>query len=277
MMVSLFRRHTDIPHRSVTAPAAGTPQPVPVSILCLLMLALVACRPAGIGVPKPEAHTPSKPPVMVIGFVGGFIRHDNLAHGGVQLAAQLRKDYPAGVYVRVFENRHSEDAHKEVLRLLDANHDGKLSEEEKQMARIIIYGHSWGGSETVALAKKLQSDGIPVVLTIQVDSVAKIGEDDSVIPSNVAQAVNYYQANGIVHGRHQIRAADPARTRIIGNYRFDYSSRSLQCPGYPWYAYGFEYYHIAIECDPGVLSQVESLIRSKLPAQTPTTRASVAH
>jgi hypothetical protein len=207
---------------------------------------------------------------MVIGFVGGFISHDNLAHGGVQLAARLRKDYPSGVYVRVFENHHGEDAHREILRLLDTNHDGKLSEEEKQRARIIIYGHSWGGSETVALAKALKRDRIPVLLTIQVDSVAKIGEDDSVIPSNVAQAVNFYQANGIIHGRPQIRAADLARTEIIGNYRFDYRSHPLKCQGYPWYAYVFENPHVAIECDPKVLSRIESLIRSKLPAETKT-------
>jgi hypothetical protein len=43
---------------------------------------------------------------MVIGFVGGFIHHDNIAHGGVQLAAQLQKDYLSGVYIRLFENRY---------------------------------------------------------------------------------------------------------------------------------------------------------------------------
>jgi hypothetical protein len=204
--------------------------------------------------------------VIVIGFVGGYIAHDNLVHGGVQLAAHLRKDYPAGVYVKVFENHRGEDAHGEILRLLDTNHDGKLSPEEKLGARIIIYGHSWGASETVTLARELQSDGIPVLLTVQVDSVAKYGEDDSLIPANVAQAANFYQPSGLIHGRPEIHAADPTRTKIIGNYRFDYNSNPVHCTGYPWLAIAFEYSHIEIECDPNVLNRVESLIRSELPA-----------
>jgi pimeloyl-ACP methyl ester carboxylesterase len=208
-------------------------------------------------------------PVIVIGFVGGFISHDNPVHSGVQLAARLRKDYPSGVYVRVFENRRSEDAHREILRLLDTNHDGKLSPDEKQRARIIIFGHSWGGSETVALARKLQGEGIPVLLTIQVDSVAKLGEDDSLIPANVAHAANFYQSNGLLHGRSEIHAADPSHTQIIGNFRFDYASNSVQCHGYPWFSQVFEEPHIEIECDPNVVKHVESLIRSKLPQPPP--------
>jgi hypothetical protein len=217
------------------------------------------------------ASAPATPSAIVIGFVGGFISHDNAVHGGVQLAAHLRKDYPSHVYVQVFENHHGEQAHQEILRLLDANHDGKLSTEEKQAARVIIYGHSWGGSETVILARELQADGIPVLLTIQVDSVAKPGEDDSLIPANVAQAVNFYQSNGYLHGRSQIRAVDPKHTQIIGNVRFDYASNPVQCNGYPWFARAFEKPHIEIECDPNVLSRVESLIRSNLPPPVPST------
>jgi hypothetical protein len=116
----------------------------------------------------------------------------------------------------------------------------------------------------------LQSDGIPVLLTIQVDSVAKIGEDDSVIPANVAQAANFYQSNGLLHGRSQIRAADASRTKIVENLRFDYAANPVRCEGYPWFARAFEKPHIEIECDPDVLSRVESLIRSKLPSPTPS-------
>ena len=36
------------------------------------------------------------PPVIVIGFVGGFIKRDNPIHSEVQLAARLRKAYPFG-------------------------------------------------------------------------------------------------------------------------------------------------------------------------------------
>ena len=159
--------------------------------------------------------------VIVIGFVGGFVRHDDPVHSGVQLAARLRQDYPSGVYINTFENHQGDQAHREVLHLLDTNHDGALSADEKRNARVVIYGHSWGASETVTLANQLNRDGIPVLLTIQVDSVEKSGEDDSVIPPNVAQAVNFYQSDGLLHGRPAIRAADPAHTQILGNFRQD--------------------------------------------------------
>ncbi len=228
----------------------------------------MAMGSGGPAEPDARLQSPPKPPAIVIGFVGGFIRHDNSVHGAVQLAARLRKEYPSRVYVNVFENRRGDIAREEILHLLDTNHDGKLSAAERQDARIIIYGHSWGGSETVALARSLQSDKIPVLLTIQVDSVAKPGENDSVIPPNVAQAVNFYQPNGLIHGCSHIRAADPSRTQILGNFRFDYNAHPVHCTGYPWYATAFEFSHIEIECDPNVLNKVESLICSKLPAQS---------
>ncbi|HEV2388084.1 MAG TPA: hypothetical protein VGS20_12605 [Candidatus Acidoferrales bacterium] len=204
-------------------------------------------------------------PVIVIGFVGGFVRRDDRVHGVVQLAAHLREDYPSGVYVEVFENHRGQEAHREVLRLLDARHDRTPSPEEKRNARIIVYGHSWGGSEAVTLARELEKDGVPVLLTIQVDSIRKPWENDTVIPANVAQAINFYQLDGVVHGHPGIRAADPAHTQILGNLRFTYRSKPIHCAGYPWYARLFEKPHIEIECDPSVWHQVDSLIRSKLP------------
>jgi pimeloyl-ACP methyl ester carboxylesterase len=212
-----------------------------------------------------RAQNPPRPPVIVIGFVGGFIAHDNVIHGPMQVAAHLRRDYPSGVQVEIFENHRGEAAHREILRVLGANHEGELSPEAKRQARIILFGHSWGASEAVNLARKLESDGIPVLLSIQVDSVAKAFEDDSVIPANVSEAANFYQAQGLVRGRSEIRAADPSRTKIVENQRFDYSSSEVRCVGYPWFAVAFEKSHIQIECDPKVLEQVELLIRSQLP------------
>ncbi len=203
-------------------------------------------------------------PAIVLGFVGGYVKHNNLVHNEVQLAARLRKEYPSGLHVEAFENHRGREAYQQVLRLLDTDHDGTLSVEEKRDARVILYGHSWGASEAVNIARILEKDGIPVLLTVQVDSVTKRGEDDSLIPGNVVHAVNFYQPKGLIHGRSKIRAADPARTQIIGNFRFDYQAAPVQCERYPWWDRFVVKAHTEIECDPKVWNQVESLIRTNL-------------
>ena len=227
--------------------------------------AALALAQAGLAQSVPVTVTRTMPPVIVIGFVGGFIKHDNLVHSEVQLAARLREAYPVGVDVETFESYHGERARKKVLTLLDTNHDGTLTSDEKQNGRIIIYGHSWGGSDAVALARELEKDGIPVLLTIQVDSISKLHQNDALIPANVAQAANFYQPKGFLHGQSEIRAVDPARTRIIGNFRFDYKASPYNCGKYPWYDRIFGKAHTQIECDPEVWKQAESLIRLNLP------------
>jgi len=206
-------------------------------------------------------------PAIVIGFVGGFIAHNAAAHGGVQLADRLRKEYPDGVHVEVFENRRGDDAYRQILKILDADHDQSLSHDERRNARIILYGHSWGACEAIEVARRLERDGIPVLLTIQVDSVRKLGEDDSVIPANVAEAANFYQPTGFVRGRPEVRAADPSRTRIVGNFKFDYTQHPVGCVDsrYPWYARAFEKPHVEIECDPAISDWMDALIHSALP------------
>jgi hypothetical protein len=243
---------------------------------------IVALFALGRTVPEQEENLPqgarnstisttaasTMPRVIVIGFVGGFIRHDDPVHSEVQLAARLRKAYPSTVDVETFENYHEENARKKILGLLDTDHDGTLIPSEKQNSRIILYGHSWGASAAIELARELGKDGIPVLLTIQVDSVTKIHQNDAVIPANVARAVNFYQPDGFVHGQSAIRAADPARTKIIGNFQFDYKTVPYTCYEYPWYDRVFFKPHTQIECDPMIWERVESLIGAYLPQET---------
>ncbi len=96
--------------------------------------------------------------------------------------------------------------------------------------------------------------------------VAKWGEKDGVIPANVAEAANFYQAEGLLHGQTEIRAAEAKRTRILGNFKIAYGEKNLKCENYPWYDRVFLKYHTEIECDPAVWKQVEDLIRAKLAA-----------
>jgi hypothetical protein len=219
----------------------------------------------------PSAGTAKNAPIFIVfGFVGGWVSHDNLVHSEVQLGATLQKAYGTSVDVEVFENANGKKAVKRALTLLDTNHDGVLTEAEKQDARIVLYGHSWGASEAITVARELGTDGIRVLLTIQVDSVTKRHENDTIIPANVAQAANFYQPNGYVHGQNEIHAADPAHTKIIGNFKFNYLTSRYACTEYPWYDRLLAKTHTQIECDPNVWKQVDSLIREYLPAAPAT-------
>jgi hypothetical protein len=104
-----------------------------------------------------------------------------------------------------------------------------------------------------------------VLLTVQVDSVQKLHENDGDIPPNVHEAVNFYQSEGLLHGRPRIEAMDPERTIILGNFESAYKDDPVSCAGYPWYARAFMKPHIEIENDPRVWGKIEALIQTKLP------------
>jgi hypothetical protein len=240
---------------------ASTPTPfnacAPVLCFCSVIVLCGSAYPANGAQPIAPVVIG---PAIVIGFVGGHVHHDDLRHAEVQLADKLGAKYGKGAHIGIYENRRQEDARRSVLTWLDNDNDGNLSDAEKRQAHIILYGHSWGASAVVALARKLQKDQIPVLLTIQVDSITKLGEDDQVIPANVARAVNFYQTGGALHGLSKIVPADPLRTQILGDFRLDYKRQPEPCSVYPWFARHFMKGHTSIECDPKVWSRIESLI-----------------
>jgi hypothetical protein len=207
--------------------------------------------------PRNDGAIDESPQAIVIGFMGGNVAPDDATRNELIISNRLHASYPHGVYFQVLENRRVEDAHRKVLQLLrDPN--------SKTHARIILYGHSWGASAVVTLADELKQDGIPVLLTIQVDSVQKKGQNDRLIPDNVARAINFYQPDGMLHGRPAIAAANPARTQILGNFRYAYKEAPPSCSTYPWYERMFIKTHIAIECDPVLWTRIENLIRDSL-------------
>ncbi|MGD0987884.1 MAG: hypothetical protein ABR874_08740 [Candidatus Sulfotelmatobacter sp.] len=244
-------------------------------VIAATSLSLLA-RALEAGVAK-AAISSSGPSNIVIGFVGGFISSDNQNHGPVKLAQRIRGSSPSGTYVRVFENRRRKQAYKLIVHLLDVDHDGVLSKEEKDHARIVLFGHSWGAAAAVLLARDLRQQGIPVRLTVQVDSVAKLWQNDSVIPDNVAQAVNFFQTQGVLHGRRQITAADPAKTEILGNYLVDYRKNPVQCPeASRWYRI-FAPGHMQSECDARLWSHIESLVREQISPEPTAAADTAAH
>jgi hypothetical protein len=110
----------------------------------------------------------------------------------------------------------------------------------------------------------LDRAGIPVLLTVQVDSVTKPWQRDGVIPDNVAEAANFYQPHGLLHGRSEIRAADDSKTQILGNFRFDYQKTPVRCAGTSWFDRTFTPSHMQSQCDPALWTRVEELVRQQL-------------
>jgi hypothetical protein len=202
--------------------------------------------------------------LIVIGFMGGNVSANNFVHREAQLIDGLQRGYPLAIHAAIFANRDGDLALRTVLKLLDEDRDGHLSDREKNAARIVIFGHSWGASETVTLADRLNQLAVPVLLTVQVDSVQKQSQNDKQIPPNVREAINFYQSEGRLHGRNLIVAADPERTKILGNHESSYRQNPVSCAGYPWYARAFMKRHIQIENDPVVWNQIEALILAKI-------------
>lgn len=200
----------------------------------------------------------------MIGFVGGFANPRDEKHPEVLFAAYLREHYGADFHAQVFSNHDDKGAMRYVKQFLDGDNNGVLSDQEKRNARIIIYGHSWGASETAAFARELGRQAIPVLLTIQVDIIPKFRQRPFRIPPNVESAINFYQSEGLLQGRPEISASDAVRTRIIGNFRSTYIHRPLNCDNYPWMARTFNKPHHEIENDPLVWDRIASLIDARM-------------
>ena len=216
-------------------------------------------------------RTPLAPgETLILGFQGGRERWDNERTGVGRLALALRGKNPPGVHVETVENTKRPLAVELVRRAFDRNQDGTLDDAERQSARVILYGHSFGGAAVVKLARELEKIGIPVLLTVQIDSV---GLGDILIPANVARAANLYQRNGrIIHGEAEIRAADPDKTKILGNFRFDYKKKPIDLSQTNWIKRLGRTAHTKMEFDPEVWEKVEGIILQELsPGPTRTT------
>ena len=195
---------------------------------------------------------------LILGFMGGRDSWHNTEVGVGRMAQRLRDYHLPGVHIETVENRKRDLAVRLVRKSLDVNGDGRLQEAEPSNARIIIYGQSFGGAAVVKFARQLYTLRIPVLLTVQVDSV---GLNDSAIPPNVFRAANLYQDNGwLIHGEAPIRAQNPEHTEILGNFRFDYDGSNIDLSNLPWHKTIGRIAHAKMARDPAVWRKVEELI-----------------
>lgn len=195
---------------------------------------------------------------LVVGMLGGFERWNDPNRGVRKLALKLR-DTP-GIAAESFSNRRRRTAMQYVLKRLDANQNGALEDEEKSRARLILYGQSLGGAQVVAMARDLNKRGIPVLLTVQVDS---FGLRDDAIPPNVRAAANFYQHEILTfRGQTRIHAVDPSKTRVLANVQFHYP---LLLPSYSrpesWARRRLGGAHAKLEADPILWAQIETMVR----------------
>ena len=195
---------------------------------------------------------------LILGFMGGREPWDNPQRGVRKLALKLRSMLYPEVHVETVENKKRKLALRLICEAFDRNQDGKLDETERGSVCLILYGQSFGGAAVVKLAKQLKEKAIPVLLTVQIDSV---GMDDGIIPSNVARAANLFQKNGLlVRGEPEIRPEDANKTEIIGNFEFDYRDKTIDLSEVFWFKRIFRTAHSKMDFDPMVWKKVEAII-----------------
>ena len=255
-----------------------TPLPAPCLAAALALASILVSPLHGQTWEDFRTPTPIGPDdTLLIGFQGGRERWDNDERSPRKLALKLRSLRVPGLHVETLANRSRSLAVTLIERAFDRNRAGVLDPTEGASARIVIYGLSFGGAATVKLARDLSERNIPVLLTIQIDSV---GRADAVIPPNVRRAANFYQTNGLViRGEGPIRAQDPKWTTIIADCQMDYSKRKIDISHVNWFKKLGRVAHSYISYDPQVWSRVEKLVlgeagpdsrnRPKLPEPCP--------
>ena len=209
-------------------------------------------------------QSPHQAVVIVVAFEGGFVHGDDGHRFEVQMIRRLSEENISRLHAASFSNWRRGRAQADILRWLDTEGNGHLSATEKQNADVILLGHSWGGSAAVKVARNLAKRGVPVLLTIQIDSINKLWGHDCVTPANVANAVNFFQTRGLAHGCRRLWPADPGHTQVLGNYRFDYTRQPGGCRSFSWVNRHFLRTHNAMDCDPRVWSRVESDVLAEI-------------
>jgi pimeloyl-ACP methyl ester carboxylesterase len=200
---------------------------------------------------------------LVVGFLGGYERWDDEHRSVRRLVLKLRARN--GVFAESISNHRQRIALRLIRRTLDTNGDGKLDPAERAVARVILFGQSWGGAATLNIARQLDRLGVPVLLTIQVDSV---GLRDQIVPANVRAAVNFYQRDPLtIEGRSEIRAADSSRTAILGNFKQSYIWRPVDraaTSNSSWVRSTLGGSHARMELDPAIWNSVERFINEAI-------------
>jgi hypothetical protein len=228
-----------------------------------ILIALLTCSCAAQKYSSFQTPTPLTPnDFLVLGFQGGRDSWDDPKPGVARLAHKLRALHLPQVHVEIVENRQRDLAMMLIRDAFDLDRDHQLSDEERTNVRLIVYGMSFGGAAVAKLSHQLKQENIPVLLSIQIDSV---GRGDSKVPSNVKRAANLFQRSGkIIRGEPELYPENSSRTQIIGNFEYDYTNSSIDVSNVSWIKKIFRVAHTKMDRDPAVWSRVESLILEEI-------------
>jgi hypothetical protein len=153
--------------------------------------------------------------IIYAGFVGALETSDHKASGVVQIRDMLRGPGYTDVCSNSFLPYTPSAALDWILTYFPSRTVLLTPEDWRSAPKIILVGHSTGGWAVLSVARQLRRRGIPVELTVQVDSV---GITDLTIPANV-------KASAIFHARDillflttkRLKLEDGKQTRLVAN------------------------------------------------------------
>ena len=160
--------------------------------------------------------------VIVVAFVGGIGTAHFPPSVAVPLLHHLESLHYPGVCVKEVSAFCLWCAHRWVKREFAMKIKGPRAElrlEDKP--KVVLYGYSLGAPSALYLARQLEKDGIPIELTITVDSK---GFTRGTVPRNVKVAANFYESGFLfpLSGKRNICPEDPLATDFLGNIRVDH-------------------------------------------------------
>ncbi len=153
--------------------------------------------------------------IVYLGFVGALEPAQNKSSGVVQIGKTLRGIGFPDVCAKTFSPYVWGDGLEWLLKRFPS-HSGVLNAEELRSApKVVLVGHSMGGWAMMSVARKLNDRGIPVELTIQVDSV---GITDYTLPRNVRYAAIFHAHDVLTPlTTKRLRVEDPDHTTVVAN------------------------------------------------------------
>jgi len=155
--------------------------------------------------------------ILYVGIVGGLETSGNRRSGLVQIRNALRGPAYGDVCAKTFSPYDWMAGRRWILKHFPTHGGAMTADELKQGPRVILVGHSLGGWGVLSVARGLDRKGIPVELSIQVDSV---GITDRTVPKNVKAAAIFHARDILMFmTTKKIKAQDASQTTIVENIR----------------------------------------------------------